>query len=202
MGHIIAAWPEPMGAQGSGYDYVLARDGVYVQSENDRLTARVMVAAADVRGLNPVDTTLRLRHGPIPASLLDLAISWMLTTPYRESMFGIRWQGRGYELVMPEQNGAAASLEYRPMPGLVAEFHSHGTLDAFFSRTDDADEQGFRIYGVAGRLDQPRPTVVARVGVYGHFGPLEWPSAFSGVPAGIDLRPYDPYSAPPRPSCR
>ena len=175
---------------------MLARDGVYVQAENDRLTARVLVAAAHLRGLNPVTTTLRLRHGLIPASLLDLAISWMLTTPCQETMFGIRWQGSGYEPVMPEQQGTAASLQYRPVPDLVAEFHSHGTMGAFFSATDDADEQGFRIYGVVGHLDQPRPAITTRIGVYGHFAPLNWTSAFSGVPSGIRRLEYDPTAAP------
>ena len=38
---------------------------------------------------------------------------------------------------------------------MVAEVHSHGRARAFFSATDDADEQGLRIYEVAGRLGTP-----------------------------------------------
>ena len=52
--------------------------------------------------------------------------------------------------------GPRTSLAYRPLADVVlAEFHSHGSARAFFSPTDDRDEQGFRIYGVVGRLDTP-----------------------------------------------
>ena len=83
--------------------------------------------------------------------------------------------------------GTATSLAYVPPAGVVAEFHSHGSSRAFFSATDDRDEQGFRIYGVAGRLDTPRPELSLRVGVYGHFAPLEWSQAFDGPNAGVRL---------------
>ena len=63
---------------------------------------------------------------------------------------------------------------------MVAEFHSHGTSRSFFSATDDRDEQGFRIYGVVGRLDAPLPELSLRVGVYDHFAPVDWPQVFDG----------------------
>ena len=70
---------------------------------------------------------------------------------------------------------------------MVAEFHSHGTSRAFFSKTDDRDEQGFRVYGVVGRLDDPEPELRLRVGVYGHFAPAEWAQVFSGPIPGVRL---------------
>ena len=70
---------------------------------------------------------------------------------------------------------------------MVAEFHSHGSLPAFFSATDDRDEQGFRIYGVTGRLDTVEPELSLRVGVYGHFAPLEWSRVFDGPDPGLRL---------------
>ena len=76
--------------------------------------------------------------------------------------------------MVPPQLGTATSLTYAPPAGVVAEFHSHGTSRAFFSKTDDRDEQGFRIYGVARRLDATEPELSLRVGVYGHFAPVEW----------------------------
>ena len=63
---------------------------------------------------------------------------------------------------------------------MVAEFHSHGGHSAFFSAIDDRDEQGFRIYGVVGRLDSPTPELTLRVGIYGHFAPLDWSQVFDG----------------------
>ena len=181
-----------IGAQGSGYDYVLARDGVYVQSQNHRLTARIRIAPATIRGLNPTSPLLRLSHGPIPVALLELGISAMLATPRRETYFGIGWNpaNDAYRLIFPEQTGTATRLHYQVTPDLVAEFHSHGVSQAFFSATDDADEQGFRIYGVVGRLDNAKPTLTARVGVYGHFSGFQWTDAFTALPRQFQLRPY------------
>ena len=73
----------------------------------------------------------------------------------------MRWDGDGYRLVVPPQAGTATRLAYQPPAGVVAEFHSHGSSRAFFSAIDDRDEQGFRIYGVAGRLDTPLPELAS-----------------------------------------
>ena len=121
------------------------------------LTARVLVAPCEVRGLAPVTEKVALAHGPIPAGLFEWGLRWFRDDPGTERFFAIRWDGDGYRPVVPEQDGTATSLTYTPPAGVVAEFHSHGRSRAFFSKTDDADEQGFRIYGVAGRLDTDRP---------------------------------------------
>ena len=168
------------GSQGIGYDYVLGSGGLYVQSDSAHLTARVLVAPAEVRGLSPVSEKVTLAHGPIPAYIFELGLAWMLAAPGTERFFAVRWDGDAYRLVVPEQSGTSASLTYQPPVGVVAEFHSHGCLGAFFSATDDRDEQGFRVYGVVGRLDAPAPEMALRVGVYGHFAPLHWSQVFDG----------------------
>ena len=53
--------------------------------------------------------------------------------------------------------------------------------------TDDRDEQGFRVYGVVGRLDTATPELALRVGIYGHFAPVEWSQVFDGLPPCIRL---------------
>ena len=182
------------GTQGIGYDYVLGSGGLYVQSESAHLTARVPVAPCEVRGLAPVAEKVELAHGPIPAALFEIGLRWFEDTPHTERFFAIRWDGRAYRLVVPEQEGTATRLKYRPPAGVVAEFHSHGTSRALFSATDDRDEQGFRIYGVAGRLDSDRPELSLRVGVYAHFAPLGWPQVFSGPAPGVRLTGEEPDS--------
>ena len=179
------------GAHGIGYDYVLGSGGLYVQSESAHLTARVPVASCTVRGLAPAAEKVELAHGPIPAALFEIGLRWFRDEPGTERFFAVRWDGDAYRLVVPEQKGTASSLKYIPPAGMVAEFHSHGHSRAFFSATDDGDEQGFRIYGVVGRLDAPRPELSLRVGVYGHFAPLDWPQAFDGPNPGLRLRGED-----------
>ena len=182
------------GVQGIGYDYVLGSGGVYVQSRSAHLTARVLVARGPVRGLAPVAEKLALSHGPIPARLFEAGLRWFQAAPDTERLFAVRWDGDAYRLVVPPQVGTSASLAYRPPAGVVAEFHSHGGSGAFFSATDDRDEQGFRIYGVVGRLDTARPELRLRVGVYGHFAPVEWSQVFGGPQPGIRLLDEEPES--------
>ena len=175
------------GAHGIGYDYVLGSGGLYVQSESAHLTARVPAAPCTVRGLAPVAEKVELTHGPIPASLFELGLRWFQADPDTERLFAVRWDRDAYRLVAPPQAGTATRLAYQPPAGVVAEFHSHGGSRAFFSATDDRDEQGFRIYGVVGRLDTPPPELSLRVGVYGHFAPVDWPQVFDGPEPDIRL---------------
>ena len=187
MGYLVNHPARLAGVQGIGYDYVLGSGGVYVQSQSAHLTARIPVAPCDVRGLAPVAEKLQLSYGPIPAHLFELGLRWFQAAPDTERFFAVRWEGRAYQLVVPTQAGTATSLAYRPPAGMVAEFHSHGSSHAFFSATDDRDEQGFRIYGVVGRLDAPRPELSLRVGVYGHFAPVDWSQVFCGPDPGVRL---------------
>ncbi len=180
MGYLVNHPAGLSGTQGVGYDYVLGAGGLYVQSESAHLTARVLVAPAEVRGLVPVSEKVALAHGPIPAHVFDLGLSWLLAAPDTERFFAVRWGGGAYRLVVPPQEGTSASLTYQPPTGVVAEFHSHGRHSAFFSATDDGDEQGFRVYGVVGRLDSPTPELTLRVGIYGHFALLRWSQVFDG----------------------
>ena len=194
MGYLVNHPCGLAGGQGVGYDYVLGSGGVYVQSRSAHLTARVLVAAGTVRGLAPVAEKLALTHGPIPAHLLEWGLRWFREAPSAERFFAVRWDGGAYRVVVPEQNGTASSLTYRPPAGAVAEFHSHGRGHAFFSQTDDRDEQGFRVYGVIGRLDTPLPELSLRVGVYGHFAPVRWSQVFGGPTPGVRLMGEEPRS--------
>ena len=192
VGYLVNHSGGLIGAHGIGFDYVLGSGGLYVQSESAHLTARVLAAPCEVRGLAPVAEKVELAHGPIPARLFEMGLDWFLDDPDTEFFFAVRWDESSYRLVVPPQEGTATSLEYEPPAGVVAEFHSHGTSRAFFSKTDDGDEQGFRIYGVVGRLNKYRPELRLRVGVYGHFAPVDWSQVFDGLPHGLRLVGEEP----------
>ena len=192
MGYLVNHATGLRGSQGVGYDYVLGAGGLYVQSESAHLTARMLAAPATVRGLAPVSEKLELAHGPIPAHIFELGLRWFQAVPDTERFFAVAWDGDAYRLVVPPQAGTGSSLSYRPPSGAVAEFHSHGHHRAFFSATDDKDEQGFRIYGVVGRLDTAQPELALRLGIYGHFAPLGWPQVFDGPPPGLCLTDQGP----------
>jgi len=187
------------GFHGVGYDYVLGAGGLYVQSESAHLTARILVAPAEVRGLAAATEKLAFTHGPIPAHLFELGLGWLLAAPGTERFFAVRWDGGDYRLVIPQQTGTSASLTYQPPTGVVAEFHSHAKHSAFFSDTDDRDEQGFRVYGVVGRLDTLEPELTLRLGIYGHFAPLSWSQVFDGPPPGLRLSGEETEATPSYP---
>ena len=84
MGYLVNHLAGRTGSQGIGYDYVLGSGGLYVQSESAHLTARVLVAPAEVRGLAPVSEKLELANGPIPAHVFELGLAWMLAAPGTE----------------------------------------------------------------------------------------------------------------------
>ena len=165
------------GAQGPAFDYILAANGVFIQVTNGLLTARIRIADVVVKGLAPVEEKIALTYGLLPAQLLREGLAWTQRAPERERFFAIRQDasGCGYRLDIPPQLGSASQVRYQSGDGpAVAEFHSHGSHPAHFSATDNADEQGCRIYGVIGRLDLPTPQLTMRLGIYGYFRTLEW----------------------------
>jgi PRTRC genetic system protein A len=172
---------------GLAYDFVLARDGLYVVAGNAHLDVRVPVARCLVRGLVPLHAACTLRHGRLSAAFWDeaLRIARVSAIVGHEMLLAVVHEpGCGYRMVRPPQVSGAARVVYRPTVGTVLELHSHHRLPAFFSRTDDADEQGLRLYGVLGRLDTARPEVALRVGAYGHYLPLPWEAVFEGERGG------------------
>lgn len=174
-----------IGQNGLFYDYVMSRQGIYVQAENDRITARVLHLPGYIRGLSDTSEKLVLNQGKIPVGIVNLGISWMMINPRQERLFSIVISEGKYKLEIPaEQQGDAASLRYARDSDdpIVAQFHSHCDHRAFFSYTDDQDEQGFAIYGVAGRLTLPEPELALRIGIYGHFGTVRWPDVFDHKP--------------------
>jgi PRTRC genetic system protein A len=73
-----------------------------------------------------------------------------------------------------------AGVRYRmpdlaPGESLAVDLHTHGRLPAFWSSTDDADDQGVKVCGVFGSLHRQRPTAAFRLAVNGCFRPLAHP---------------------------
>ena len=62
----------------------------------------------------------------------------------------VRADPSGYQLFRPAQIAGPLRVVYRPPPDVLLQIHSHGAYPAWFSTTDDADEQGFGLYGVVG----------------------------------------------------
>ena len=178
-GYLVNTRHGTEGEPGLFYDYILAHNGLFLRAENSLLAVTIVIAEACVRGLDNVKETIELKKGKIPYSLYELAISSLFASgTHREHYVAITWDG-GYHLQTPTQEGGMGSVQYEPLPNTILEFHSHGTMSAFFSRTDDQDEQGLGIYGVVGELNLLAPVIKMRVGAYGYFAPVDLKEVFT-----------------------
>ena len=85
---------------------------------------------------------------------------------------------RKYTLRVPKQELTAVSVDsvmeedYPDYLIHVMDIHSHNTMPAKFSDTDDRDERATRLYAVAGRFDQVFPEITVRASCGGRFIPL------------------------------
>ncbi|MPZ13001.1 MAG: hypothetical protein GEU73_01010 [Chloroflexi bacterium] len=168
--------------RGLAYDYVLGGDGLFIAARNRHLDVRIPVAPAAVRGLPALYSSFALRTGRLPQGIwkdiVAVCCAWAHTE--REVPVVVVHDGIIYRALRHSQLVGRTAIHYRPIEGVVLEMHSHHRFAARFSPTDDADEQGLRLYGVVGRLGSPTPEVALRAGVYGHFSPVPWESVFDG----------------------
>ncbi|MBA7685531.1 hypothetical protein ES703_93956 [subsurface metagenome] len=161
------------GEPGIFYNYIMAANGLFIRAKNDHLAATVCIAPAEVRGLAPLEHSVQLLHGKIPMRFVNLALSVFCVKLDIEQYIAVIWQG-DYSLRIPDQTQSPGSVTYETLPDTVLDIHSHaGSMPACFSSQDNIDEQGFRIYAVAGDLQNLCPTVALRLGVYGYFLPLD-----------------------------
>lgn len=183
LAEIVPAGPESPTVL---YDYVFGADGVYIHAEKPGLSVTVLAAPAEIGGLMPVPEMVEFDLPRVPAkyvaSMLFLARQACISHgSHIEALFYLIWieDEQRWRLDLPEQLQEHSSV--RPVDDgegsgyrqATIEVHSHHAMEAFFSGTDDADEQGFRIYGVIGEIFT-KPKLRVRVGCYGHF--LEIPA--------------------------
>lgn len=180
VGYIIHTPTGPVGERGTAFTYILAGNGLLLEAENPLLRARALIAPAQVRGLPPLGPYLELRHGLIPGYLMNLVVSACAATPDREVYAAIAWEGE-YRVVVPPQTGSGGHVEYEVVPSTVVGIHSHGSMGAFFSGTDDSDDQGFLVSVVMGELGRLVATGRARACLYGYFARVDLRGVFQGL---------------------
>lgn len=180
-GHLLAKPNGYEGEVGVAYDYILGANGVFVAATNPSGTIRatIKIAEAEVRGLVPVKEEFTLLHGKIPYSLFELGTSMFYTRPIKEHFVAITHENLHYHIEYPAQKGTEGGVEYERVDGTVIDIHSHGVTGAGFSGTDHADEQGFKVSLVIGRVDRT-PEYRCRLCLYGYFKELNFEEVFEG----------------------
>ncbi len=187
--HVYRGGPlPPLAGTGRAYDYILAGNGLFKRAISAHIEALIPVATLPVAGLpNLVDPVrVAVFPGRIPAYFLEtvLADARGKAQAGKEQLYQFHViQNRYLRLTLPAQRADGARIRYR-LParrdGLLCDLHSHGPLPAFYSDTDDRDEQGFQFYAVVGNV-LDRPEIVLRLGMYGDFCPLPVTALFTGL---------------------
>jgi PRTRC genetic system protein A len=156
------------------YQYVLAGNGLFIRAEDSRLEACVPVSEARLNGLASVEPYARLKVDRIDGRYLKAILASARRRMPNEAMYQFTYNGAQHNAVtqtwrcaMPSQAGSPTALRFDDNGQAVVDLHSHNSMGAFFSETDDADEQGLRFYAVIGRIATDTPEIRVRVGVYG-----------------------------------
>lgn len=128
----------------------------------------------------------------VPYSILKAIVTEFQKDLSRETMVFIMWNTimKQYYLAMPEMVTSKVSIDYYASAPEMMErgdllfmtVHSHNTMPAFWSDTDNEDECYTGLFGVIGRLDQANPMVRIRCGVEGCFKELALDDIFEAEP--------------------
>ncbi len=181
------------------YEYVLAANGVFVRSERDGLSATIPVLSSrpdtPIRGLEQVRPEVRIAQR-VSLERTNYILSVCEDAMPDECLMWIGYKGGDYCLTVPEQE--AGRMRVRPASPFQQEgadalidLHSHNSMAPVFSVTDDKDETGFRIFAVVGLLNS-QPSILVRVGIFGHFALLKAKTVFE-MP--LELQDYREWKA-------
>lgn len=168
-------------------EYIFGTNGLHRRARRPGLEA-VVPAAPPARLLNPVESYVRMSAPRVPVHLvremLDEARRQRNRTnpmhsEFVETLFFFLWNDREsrWMLHVPPQEQTLWSVRATDTSAnsayanALVEVHSHHWETAFFSRDDNRDEVGFRIYGVLGRIFTS-PELKMRVSVYGDWWEL------------------------------
>ena len=158
------------------YRYLMAANGVFIEANRKGLgiQARLIGNGSKLVGLHPLENTMRLDNGRVDRETVRHILLRCYFELPNEVLFYLTPRQGAWSLRIPEQIQSPGGVRPVDPFNLMArdaliEVHSHNSMPAYFSGTDDHDETGFRIYAVIGKVDSHRPEIRVRVGVYGNF---------------------------------
>jgi PRTRC genetic system protein A len=165
------------------YTYITAANGLFIYAKRQGLEVLLPLETfrEPIRGIEPLEPMLRLPWR-VPFALLNRMVSLSRRAMPNEALFYLDYTF-GWKLRIPGQMAGRSMVKPEddyPEDAVLIEIHSHNSMDAFFSETDNRDETGFRIYGVLGKINTDRPEIRLRVGVYGQHVPVRVKDIFGG----------------------
>ena len=167
-----------------------SKDGrVYEQRRNE--IGCFTAPAENVREFEDIRVEFKMALPKIPAHIFSKVMGFFKSISdelHYEVLVHILYdtEEKEYIIKVPKQRISEASVNSEtdePYPDRyihVMDFHSHNTMPAVFSGTDNADEKETRLYAVAGRFNRTFPEITVRAGCAGKFIPLNPEDVFEG----------------------
>lgn len=159
---------------------VPSRDGRVYEIRNTEIGLFV-TRTQDVEELDSIVPCFRMRLPKIPKDMLLQTLTFFRSYIQKgsvvEAMVNLLWDrlDEKYFIHIPEQvvsKAAISALPYYLDDARylhVADIHSHNTMSAKFSATDNEDEKATRLYIVIGKLDRYFPEISIRISNGGKF---------------------------------
>ena len=182
-------------AMGSGkaISIVPAKDGSVYEIRNTEMGKFITpVAGCDM--LSDVKAGFIPALPRIPMDMVVQVVSffrsYMLEGTEYEALVNIFWDkaNHGFFIDTPNQSVTKASVQVYLNEDYSCDryihymdIHSHNSMKAFFSATDDADEKATRLYTVIGELHKYFPSIKTRISNGGKFWPINPSDVFELV---------------------
>lgn len=179
-----------------GAEYILENCTDYRREETPLMSITAMKQHRDEDGC--MEGLVYYNLPKIPFKLLNDIICYFLEI-YRQkkteamAMVFFNKNTEKYETYIPEQRAGMSDVEFDRNPELeldpdrilAMEIHSHGIHRAFWSRTDNAEENSHRLYAVAGDMDSFKyddKHLIVRAGTGGYHVKMPLSSVFEAFP--------------------
>jgi PRTRC genetic system protein A len=195
----IATPDDPLPQPHLGITYSWAANGIFKQGANADMLARICIEpfTQPLTGLEPLDTTIHWRAWPddrLPGALLQQALEEAkqsgipgenMTYPVEAQLFIIARAGRALLIKPPQISSSISVLSSAPEGPILCDIHSHHRIAAFFSETDDRDDQGLSVSAVIGNIFTA-PEIICRINVYGHSLVVPAGAIFDSIEPFVD----------------
>jgi len=157
--------------------YCITDKGMFQVRKNRIGIFSAKVESFDTFPTGEIEAKMELSVPKIPLDLLNRTVGFFKKVNEKHSteahvQFIYDTEKKEYSIFVPEQDVSGASVKYENKETneilkdsnkiLVMDIHSHNTMGAFFSSTDDKDEKRDQVYGVIGKLNQDVPEMKFR----------------------------------------
>ncbi|HEU4328843.1 MAG TPA: Mov34/MPN/PAD-1 family protein [Roseiflexaceae bacterium] len=198
--HHVATPREPLPPPARGATWIWAGNGIWKRGSSAALEALICVCPVTTPGLAELEPSVRwtTHDGRIPGALLAGLLDHARRAGAREGavdrpieqQYFITYQAgaaRPFQVEVPPQRASATAVDYElgHLSGVpLVDLHSHHSLLAYFSPTDDRDDDGLSVSAVVGEIFK-RPAIAVRINVYGHHQRVPAALVFDELPDGL-----------------